>query len=108
MNADNPQNAKPEDMASVQPGFIIMQQFLHAEWELFGRRADSLSDLLSFSQFLEDGGTLDPAVFRQWLSLAKSVQHGELGPIPLHSQNDAEIRTRPFEIRLGHPTIRWS
>ena len=86
----------------------MMQQFLDAKWELFGRPTDSLRDELSFSQFLEDGGTIDPAVFQQWLSLAKSTQHGELGPIPLRSQNDAEIRKRPFEIRLGHLTTRWS
>jgi hypothetical protein len=60
-----------------------MQQFLHTHWELFGRPADSLSELLSFSSLLPDGRTADPAILHDWLRTADSVIHGRLGPIML-------------------------
>jgi len=83
MTKDTPPQAAPEDSVTVRTAFIIMQQFLHAEWELFGRPTDSLSDLLSFSQFLHDGGTTDPAILQRWLHVAELVKLGELGPIML-------------------------
>ena len=83
MTKDTSQQAAPEDSVTLRTAFIIMQQFLRAEWELFGRPTDSLSDLLSFSQFLQDGGTADPAILQKWLQVAESVKRGELGPIML-------------------------
>jgi hypothetical protein len=88
MNADRSPQATPEETVTLRTAFIIMQQFLHAEWELFGRPTDSLGDLLSFSQFLQDGGTADPATFQKWLEVAGSVKRGELGPIPIRFRKE--------------------
>jgi hypothetical protein len=73
--------ASPEDVVSLRTAFTIMQRFLEEEWELFGQPNDSLSDLLSFSQFLQDGGTADTAVLQKWLQVAESIKRGEIGPI---------------------------
>ncbi len=78
-----PPIASPEDTVSLRTAFTIMQRFLEAEWKLVGQPKDSLSDLLFFSQSLQDGGTADPAILQKWLELAESVKRGELGPIML-------------------------
>ena len=83
MTTTTPPIASPEDTVNLHTAFTIMQRFLEAEWKLFGEPKDSLSDLLSFSQFLQDGGTADPAILQKWLEIAESVRRGELDPIKL-------------------------
>jgi hypothetical protein len=75
--------AAPDETVTLRTAFVVMQRFLEAYWERGGRPTDSLSDLLSSSSFLRDGGTADPAILRDWLRVAESVRSGQLGPIML-------------------------
>jgi hypothetical protein len=72
-----------EKAITSQDAFTTMQHFLQEHWERLGRPTDSLSDLLSFSSRLTDGGTADPAILQDWLRIAESVIRGERGPIVL-------------------------
>ena len=76
-------DASLDEMVSLRDAFTIMQRFLDAHWQRAGRPSDSMSDLLSFASLLQDGGTADPAVLRDWLRAAKSVIDREVGPIML-------------------------
>ena len=76
--------SKLDAAITLREAFIVMQHFLQEHWERSGRPTDSLSDLLSFSSLLADGGgTADPAALQDWLRIADSVMRGERGPIML-------------------------
>jgi hypothetical protein len=75
--------AKLEETITLQAAFTVMQHFLQEHWERFGRPTDSLSDLLSLSSVLADGGTADPAIRQDWLRIADAVVHGARRPIML-------------------------
>lgn len=63
---------KKEATLTVEEAYLAMVNYLNDLYEI--TESDELGGLLGDMQFLEDGGTADPAVWGEWLIAVKRVK----------------------------------
>lgn len=61
----------PSDLISIRQGFLAMAKFLEA---FYARAGDDFATLMTDLQIQEDGESLDPAAWTDWMAAVRQVQ----------------------------------